>query len=59
MDQVQVWFDAGCVKGLRAVFFEGAALALDDMYGNEIGSPQSLKLEGDEVITGVDIKAGK
>ena len=59
MDQVQVWYDAGCVTGLRAVFFEGGALALDDMYGHEKGTPQSLKLEGDEVITGVDVKAGK
>ena len=62
MGQLQVWYDSGCVMGLRTVLSGGAAgagVARENVYGEQKGEAQTLKLEGDEFITDVDIKVGK
>jgi hypothetical protein len=58
---VQVWYSSGCVRALKTVLTgEGGAGKQENVYGQaREASSQTLKLEGNEVISGVDVQVGK
>lgn len=66
LQEVQVWYDQGCLMGLKTVLAgSGAAAAApagsrrENMHGVAMGSSWTLLLEADEVINSVDIKVDR
>jgi hypothetical protein len=72
LQEVQVWYDQGCLMGLKTVLAGSTAAAAaagaaaapaggrrESMHGVAMGSSWTLLLEPDEVINSVDIKVGR
>lgn len=59
--EVQVWYSSDCVRAIKTVLTgEGGAGKQENVYGQADGSSsQTLKLEANEVINGVDVQVGK